>query len=44
MNLLMYKALKWAIAAWEIGGKAMASYERFTDMFLRVFDHSLPRT
>lgn len=40
-GLLMGKALTWAMAKREKGGKATTKYERFMAMFRQVFDHAI---
>lgn len=39
INLLTGKALHWAIAVWEKGGKPTTLYKHFVALFKRVFNH-----
>lgn len=41
LNLLTGRALKWASAVWERGGKPTNSYNWFIELFKGVFDHQL---
>lgn len=39
MELLTGSALTWAMAVWEQGSEPISSYECFTELCQRVFDH-----
>lgn len=40
LNLITDNALRWVTAIWEKGEESLCSYERFLEMFGRVFDHA----